>query len=112
MQRTRRGMTPLTLPAPAPAAASTPSATPAAPPAPRPLLDQVRQPRPLPLVQRVVHLGAGAHEGLAQLLQRAVVAGEQLTEHHRVEARLAERVGHVGPGPARLPAQLVRRLVQ
>src|SRR4051812_14688917 len=67
--------------------------------------DDVGQAVALLLVEGVVGLGQGAHQGLAQGLELAVVSGEQLAHGHLVEARLAESVGDLLPGPAPLPAQ-------
>src|SRR5260221_6699857 len=101
MQSTRRGTG-------ADSTSSAPMTTSATPRAPAPpavspragaLLDQVREPLALFVVQRLVDAGAHAHERLAQLLEPAIVACVELAEQHLVEVALAEGRRDVGPGP-------------
>src|SRR5581483_7268052 len=70
--------------------------------------DDVGQARALLLVERVMDLGAQAHERAAQPLDRGVVARVELAESDLVEARLAERGRDVAARLAQLAAELGR----
>src|SRR5204862_1487890 len=69
-------------------------AEPAAPGA-RPLLDQRGQARALLLVEDVVDLGHEPDERLADGLERTIVTGVELAQHHLVEAGLAQDAGQL-----------------